>query len=98
MLHPPRSKVRSTRRSQSESTSQQLTTWLGSGFDPDDPIGFGVNGFVAVDDTLGATVESWIKSQVPADLGTFGQLKTRSFAQTFASDVATYQDFWDLTI
>ena len=36
------------------------------------------------------TVESWINSQTPAGLGTFGQLKNRTYSQSFAANSATY--------
>jgi hypothetical protein len=80
------------------STGDRVRVFLRSWADPDDVIGFGVTGFVAVDDTLGASMESWITSQVPASLGTFGQLRNRTFDQVFSGDGARYRVHWAVTI
>jgi hypothetical protein len=80
------------------STYSRVATGLNSFGDPDDTIGYAVTGFVAVDDTAAATVDNWIKAQIPTSLGEFGALKKTGVWQTFKGDGATYNVLVGVTI
>lgn len=73
------------------SFGQILSLFLGSAGDPDDPIGYKLNVFVAVDDGLASLVYDQLGKAIPAEVGVAGGLRPRSYTQQFAGRGAVYE-------
>jgi hypothetical protein len=71
-------------------TSQAIGLFLRSFFNPDDLIGFRVNLFAAVDETLAPVVDAQVAGVFPASVGTAGALRARSYSHSYAGSAGAW--------
>jgi hypothetical protein len=65
---------------------QAIGLFLGSFFNPDKLIGFRVNLFVAVDDSLAPAVDAAVGAVLPTSVGTAGSLRPRTYSHAYAGN------------